>query len=81
MLSKTVTSTNYCIDVDPDWLVKQWRRDSRVAVEDSVHGKLDAIEGITKIKYEPQFGAYVFLTLDVENDTSETWAKIEKIIP
>ena len=80
MKTPILVQRSYCIDVDPEWLTRQWRRDARVAAEDSVYGKLDALDGIIKIEYQPHFGPYVFLTLEVEYDTPETWEKIKGIL-
>jgi len=42
--------------------------------------KLDKIKGLNNVDYNGHFGPYIWLTIETECDTSETWSEIEKFI-
>lgn len=83
MLNKSVTSKNYCIEIENDRFdeiitsEKMENLDPQVL---TVGEQLDKVEGITKIEYHGMFGAFIFLTIDEEDDTDDIWKLIEEII-
>lgn len=75
------TQTNYNIYVGKKNLLRIMDRDSAVLFNSQrLVGRLDALRGVSRIEYDGHFGPCVFVTIDVENDSRDTHAAINKII-
>ncbi len=79
MFKREVTQRAYSIEVGIEGLLEIMERDKDYSTP-CVAAKLEKIAGVWKVAYEGHFGPYVYLSVDVEDDTEETWAQIEAII-
>ena len=79
MLDKEITQHTYCVRTGSDKLLEILKRDEDYSTP-CVAEQLAGIFGISRVEYDGHFGGYVFLTIDVEEDTEETWEQIEAII-
>ena len=79
MFKREVTQRAYSIEVGIEGLLALLERDKNYS-KPSVCEMLEKIDGVWKVEYDGHFGPYVYLSVDVEDDTEETWAQIEAII-
>lgn len=79
MIRKEITQHVYSIEMAEDVFLDMLNRDKNYS-ETPYVDRLMKIDGVSKVEYDGHFGPYVFLTVDVEDDTEETWSKIRWIL-
>ena len=79
MFKKEVTQRVYAIEVGVKGLLDIIERDKDYSTP-CVAEELEKLDGVWKVQYDGHFGPFVYLTVDVEDDTDKTWYLIKSII-
>lgn len=75
---KTLVQKTYAVDVTVNRLFEILREDAESGP--SLDMKLRELDGIIKVEYDGHFGPHIFITIEVGEDTDETWRLAEEII-
>jgi hypothetical protein len=76
-----VVSVNYCISLSKKEMLTVLSKDEEVT--DHTHSLselLSKISGVSKVDYDGLYGAFVFVTVNREDDSKKTWLKIVGVI-
>jgi hypothetical protein len=76
-------STNYAIPITTDQmlaLINAERLYGPLQMEPHLSERLEKIAGASKVDYDGHFGAAVYLTLDLDSDSTKTHAAINAVI-
>jgi len=74
-----VVATEYCITLSTKEMLALLDYDNSIYNTPLVY-TLKGVVGVKDIEYEGYYGPHIYLTIDADCDTKETWKKIFKII-
>ena len=81
MFKREATSTNYAIEIpNVDKFLAIDKYELEQDASDCLYLSLETIGGVNNIDYNGHFGSYIYLRLDITDDTPETWEAINKMI-
>ena len=80
-MKRELTMSSYSIEVDLlSIMTLDNARENDNDWDNTLFNLLDKIKGVSRVDYNGHFGPYVWLSIEAEHDTPETWERIEKTI-
>ena len=79
-MNKCKLSTKYSCEIPMDKFVAILDKDKECHWDDSLAGKLNAIEGIIEVDYNGHFGNSLYFDVADKNDNTELWNRISEEI-
>ena len=71
-----VASTKYVIALKDKALLDIMDRDMNIEIGQSLWETIGKIDGIIDVDYDGHFGNYIYVEVDIEHDTKDTWKLI-----
>ena len=82
--TREVVSTKYAIDLKKDKTVLDIidiiRKDGRAGFKQELWEIIGKVDGVIDVDYDGHFGNYIYVEIDTERDTKDTWKLIYKLI-
>ncbi len=78
--TKEVVSTRYAIALKDKVLLDIMRKDNNVEKGHELWEALGEIQGVRGDDYDGAFGNYIYIEIDIEYDTEDTWKLIYDLI-